>query len=46
MGTDPDELEGSLVWFPVDKDQIWLDMTISMIGPAPNQRVVKIPISQ
>ena len=46
MRTETDELEYVVVWFSVNQDQVWLDVTIPVVLPIPTERMIVVLVGQ
>ncbi len=44
--TETDELEYVVVWFSVNQDQVWLDVTIPVVLPIPTERMIVVLVGQ
>ena len=44
--TETDELEYVVVWFSVNQDQVWIDVTIPVVLPIPTERMIVVLVGQ
>jgi hypothetical protein len=46
MRTETNQVEMIVIRFPVNQDQIRLDVTVSVVGPITRERMIKITMRQ